>query len=339
MPSITIPANSLPSAYYGDNGTFAVFDLSVIPPGKTLVAAHLHQVGTYAGASNRLADLYWSLDGFANSLNTHPSTVLWTAPSGSYNTDANTPTGVYVGTATTPQLNRLIAHYTGATSASCELMVQYNSPTNPDLSNAVYFTDSVCELVINYNEPTCTYAIDPTSADYPAAGGSGMFLVETNIGCAWTVASNDPAWLHVTSSPSGIDDGTVAYDVDPNLPPPTNPRIGTITAAGLTFTVTQDGEAGSGTGGVSQNFGYIFPHNAGHHAFMTISFPNGYEPGLNIYELYSGMDELQFITVRPRSGYLAKTVGFILVLTDTDGVELTAGTNCGSVDIWRFRIA
>lgn len=83
---------------------------------------------------------------------------------------------------------------------------------------------------------TCSATLNPTSATYTAAGGSGTFDVTTGAGCDWTAVSND-SWIHVTSGGSGTGNGTVGYSVDANSG---SARIGTITASGQTFTVNQD---------------------------------------------------------------------------------------------------
>jgi hypothetical protein len=46
-------------------------------------------------------------------------------------------------------------------------------------------------------------------------------------------------WITITAGGSGIGSGTVSYSVAANTGPTT--RIGTITAGGRTFTITQDG--------------------------------------------------------------------------------------------------
>ncbi len=84
----------------------------------------------------------------------------------------------------------------------------------------------------------CNYSINPTNATYDASGGSGSVDVTALTGCAWTAVSND-SWISVTGGSSGNGNGTVDYTVDPN--PDANQRVGTITIADQTFTVTQSG--------------------------------------------------------------------------------------------------
>ena len=81
----------------------------------------------------------------------------------------------------------------------------------------------------------CSYAINPTSQNFPAAGGSGSVTVTAGAGCAWTAASNN-AWI-VLASFSGTGNGSVGFMVAANTGAQ---RTGTATIAGQTFTVTQD---------------------------------------------------------------------------------------------------
>jgi uncharacterized protein (TIGR03437 family) len=83
---------------------------------------------------------------------------------------------------------------------------------------------------------TCGYAINPTSQTFPASGGSGTVNVVTAAGCAWTATSN-AAWLTVTSS-NGNGNGAVNFIVAANTG---TARTGTLSIAGQTFSVTQQG--------------------------------------------------------------------------------------------------
>jgi hypothetical protein len=83
----------------------------------------------------------------------------------------------------------------------------------------------------------CTFAISPESATSSAAPGSGALSVVTAPGCAWTATSNHPAWLTVTSGAAGTGSGLVGFAVLENGGD--TERVGTLTVAGHTFTVTQ----------------------------------------------------------------------------------------------------
>jgi photosystem II stability/assembly factor-like uncharacterized protein len=101
----------------------------------------------------------------------------------------------------------------------------------------------------------CSYTLSPNQL-FPATGGSGAVSVGAPTGCPWTeVVSPGNGWITITavSGPSG--NGTVSYSVAANPDP--NQRSGTMTIAGLTFTVTQAGASSCtyATDATSQPFG------------------------------------------------------------------------------------
>jgi hypothetical protein len=83
----------------------------------------------------------------------------------------------------------------------------------------------------------CSFSIVPSSASYTTAGGTGGLSVTADSGCGWTAVSN-ATWIHVTAGSSGNGNGSVSYSVDANAG---SARNGTMTIAGETFTVNQDG--------------------------------------------------------------------------------------------------
>ncbi|MCP4250938.1 MAG: BACON domain-containing protein, partial [bacterium] len=85
----------------------------------------------------------------------------------------------------------------------------------------------------------CTYSILPSSRAHAAAATSGQTVsVTAPFGCAWTATSH-AGWITVTGGASGDGSGTVTYALSAN--PSTSQRVGTMTIAGETFTVTQEG--------------------------------------------------------------------------------------------------
>ena len=82
----------------------------------------------------------------------------------------------------------------------------------------------------------CSFSIAPTSASAVVAGVSSTVAVTAGTGCAWTAVSNT-GFVSVTGGASGTANGTVSYSVATNPAP--SQRVGTVTIAGHTFTVTQ----------------------------------------------------------------------------------------------------
>ncbi|HEY0765857.1 MAG TPA: M36 family metallopeptidase [Pyrinomonadaceae bacterium] len=94
---------------------------------------------------------------------------------------------------------------------------------------------------------TCSFSINPTSASFAAAGGSGSVTVTTTAGCNWTAVSNN-SFITVTSGASGSGNGTVNYSVAANTG--SLSRNGSLTIAGLTHSVTQAGAGGGCTNAI-----------------------------------------------------------------------------------------
>jgi hypothetical protein len=97
-------------------------------------------------------------------------------------------------------------------------------------------TLTIAGQTFTVNQATgCSYSINPTSQSIGSAGGNGSSSVTANSGCAWTASSN-ASWIAVTSGASGNGNGNVAFSIAANTG---NPRTGTLTIAGQTFTVNQ----------------------------------------------------------------------------------------------------
>jgi len=84
----------------------------------------------------------------------------------------------------------------------------------------------------------CTYALSSSSLSLGKGQSTGRTVnVTAGAGCTWTASSN-ATWLTITSGASGTGNGTVRFDVAQNITG--SDRIGTLTIAGLTFTVDQN---------------------------------------------------------------------------------------------------
>jgi hypothetical protein len=133
-------------------------------------------------------------------------------------------------------------HVTSGASGSGNGAVGYSVDVNPSSSPRTG-TMTIAGQTFSVNQSGggttgCTYAISPTNATFPQAGGNGSVAVTAGTGCKWTaVSSGKSSWIHVTSGASGTGNGTVGYSVDVNAS--SSPRTGTMTIAGQTFTVNQ----------------------------------------------------------------------------------------------------
>ncbi len=111
----------------------------------------------------------------------------------------------------------------------------------------------------------CTYAINAVGQAFSTAGGAGIVTVTTQASCAWGAMSNN-GWLGIGAAGSS-GSGIVNYIVAAN---PGVALTGTLTVAGLTFTVRQAGTNGSGCPTV----GLVSPNNSSPGGVITITGTN-----------------------------------------------------------------
>ena len=122
---------------------------------------------------------------------------------------------------------------TGATGTG-NGSVTYSVQANTGSARTATLTAAGQSVTVSQSAP-CTYSISPMSATFDKAGGNGTVSVTTQSACTWTAVSN-ANWITITSGSSGSGNGTVSYTVAANTTG--NDRIGTLTIAGQTFTVT-----------------------------------------------------------------------------------------------------
>jgi uncharacterized repeat protein (TIGR01451 family)/CSLREA domain-containing protein len=145
--------------------------------------------------------------------------------------------------------NRIVTFPTLASGVSATITfitkVDCAVANNATISNTATISSSVTDPVANNSATTSTTVshpatqISPTSQAFPATGGGASIGVTIPTGCAWTASSN-AAWISIASGASGTGNGTVSYLVAVNGTG--SQRSGTLTVAGLTFTVTQSGD-------------------------------------------------------------------------------------------------
>lgn len=108
-------------------------------------------------------------------------------------------------------------------------------------SSSVTFTgtdsnpaNNTSNTIVNVANPAM---ISPTSQSFGSAGGTGTVSVTYSYSCNWNAFSNS-SFATITSGLSGLGSAVVGYLVAAN--PTISPRTGTLTIAGMTFTVNQD---------------------------------------------------------------------------------------------------
>ncbi len=98
-------------------------------------------------------------------------------------------------------------------------------------------TVSIGSETFTVNQGGCSYALGSASINLGALGDSSFsFAVFTSAsGCTWSATSND-SWITIEGGTNRVGTGTVVFTVSSSQG---QSRTGTISAAGLTFTVNQ----------------------------------------------------------------------------------------------------
>lgn len=115
----------------------------------------------------------------------------------------------------------------------------------------------IIDIVFN---PGCTYGASNAAQFFSINGGDGSVNVTASGACTWSATSNT-SWITLTSSDTGFGNDVVTFAVRENFT--RSARQGTLTVAGQTITVTQDGGLGDDCGyAISPTF-QTFSQNGG----------------------------------------------------------------------------
>ena len=103
---------------------------------------------------------------------------------------------------------------------------------------ALYEATKPLEVVHTVTQGVIEPVVSPTEVSFGAVGGSTNVVLTVPSITQWTAESGTP-WIAVTSSSSSAGSARVSFDVSAN--PSTEARTGTLTLAGKTVTVSQEG--------------------------------------------------------------------------------------------------
>ena len=84
-------------------------------------------------------------------------------------------------------------------------------------------------------QPACAPSLNSTGQSVGSGGATGSVGVTAGAGCTWSATSN-AGWITLTGATGGTGNGSVPYSVAANTGAA---RTGTLTVAGLTYTVNQ----------------------------------------------------------------------------------------------------
>ena len=182
---------------------------------------------TQAGADGPAPECVYDLD---------PSSQSMTAAGGS--TSFTVQTGTNCSWSATSTVSWLtVGADTGVGSGDVSVVVVAN--TGAARTGAIRIATNTFSLsqAASVSQPgPCSYSIDPTTLTFshdPAT--SDPVSITTTASCAWTATSNDD-WIDVVTGAEGTGSGTMTFSVSKNKG---KERVGTLTVAGHTLTVTQ----------------------------------------------------------------------------------------------------
>jgi predicted extracellular nuclease len=144
----------------------------------------------------------------------------------------------------TPQVLDHVLVNTVAHARNTRIVVARNNADFPDSPASAFETNAArSERNSDHDMPVAYFSFQgallaPTIEAFSATGGQGGFNIDVPASCAWTAVSSAP-WIIIVSADSGSGDAHISYEVRDNTGG--NFRTGTITVAGETFTITQNG--------------------------------------------------------------------------------------------------
>jgi photosystem II stability/assembly factor-like uncharacterized protein len=164
-----------------------------------------------------------------------PNSANFSASAGNGSVNVTAPAGCNWTAVSNAPFITITSGASGSGNSTINYSVAANSSTAPRTGT---ITIAGQTFTVTQAATPCSFSISPTTRNFPASGGNNSVSVTAPAGCNWTAVSN-ASFITITSGASGSGNGTVNYSVSANSS--TTPRSGTMTIAGLIFTVTQDG--------------------------------------------------------------------------------------------------
>jgi uncharacterized repeat protein (TIGR01451 family) len=166
-----------------------------------------------------------------------PANQNFTSAAGTGSVNVTTPNGACPWTANSDEnWITITSGSSGTGNGTVNFSVAANTLPNGSTSQRSGTLRAAGQVItINQAGLSCGFNLGGTSQNFNAGGGSGSTTVTTGSSCTWTATSN-ANWITITSGPGGTGNGTVNFTVSVNN---SGARLGTMTIAGQTFTVTQ----------------------------------------------------------------------------------------------------
>jgi hypothetical protein len=169
-------------------------------------------------------------DESASGITNSSAVISWTTNEAS-DSQVDYGTSAFYGSTTTLNSSMVISHSQTLSGLVQGTLYHYRVKSRDGAGNLAVSSDFIFTTT-----NACSYAINPTGVSVTAPASQGALAVTAPAGCAWAATSN-AGWLSILSGSSGSGNGNVSYSIAANTTQ--NSRMGNLTVAGLTFTVTQ----------------------------------------------------------------------------------------------------
>lgn len=215
----------------------------------------------------------------------------------------------WVASTSTPWI-RITSGFSGSSDGT----VRYNVEPHNGAAERTG-TIEVAGEVFTVTQAGCNYTLQPASRGIAQEGGTGSFQVLTTSNCPWTAVSNN-SWITIVGNPFGTGNGTVQYSIAENVG---QNRVGTITVAGRTFTISQSVCSYTLVSGAEESFGA----NGGS---GTIEISTGEFCAWTVEK-----DATWITSVNPSSGIGSATISFSV--TANTGIARSAVVRIGNLEV------
>ena len=192
-----------------------------------------------------------------------------TAAGGSFTDAVTTQSGCTWSAASNASWISIASGSSGTGNGSVGLSVASNTSLT---SRTGTLTIAGHTLTVTEAAAAAVFTLSPMSATFARTGGTGSVALTASPSTAsWTAASNS-SWITITSAASGKGSKTLTYKVAANTGAT---RTGTLTVAGLTFTVNQSGVAAAASCSYQVSLGAITTTANGYSGTVSVKTSAG----------------------------------------------------------------
>jgi uncharacterized membrane protein len=233
---VALSANGLPS---GLTASFSTATLTVGSPASTLTltagvsppfGAHTVTIAAAGGSIVRYVPVAVNISACTYAIS--PTSAAPPGTAASYTVSVTAAAGCSWTAASNSNWITISSGGSGSGSGTVNYSVAANAAAS-SRSGSI----AIAGLTLTVTQAAAAFSLNALNANYSAAAAAGSVTVTPASSPAYWTAVSNAAWIAITSGGANTAAGTVNYSVAANTA--ATARNGTMTIAGLTFTVTQ----------------------------------------------------------------------------------------------------